>query len=393
MGERVGYSNLVQPEGWRMRERALYGTPDLTVFSGLGELTLENLYEELPWWRAQIVQVLKNSPGLRKLKLSLSTKTLARYDHDEEAEKFDRFFEKLCVDYGDVEAAPLHLCSLHLGIGVYLFDADCLSALTDRNFLQEVHIENQGVWENGVIVDMYNEDDEDSGLAFGAFGPRHCPNLRRFNFAHYQRDVHAFLASVDDPSWTRRLAVSCQGLWAGYEPAALLRPDPNFPFLPLHLRMLDIDLQRNQVRLVDEDCDDLPQEDIPPAKDILADVVAGDDGALQGLAVHLAENLEAEGGFEEFGLLVRALGGLVNLTQVAVEPNVEAERLLKGDALGKAAYRLATAVPRLRYVKVYEKCWRVWRDGVDVRLEELEGREKDDVELFRGFIWEPIQCA
>ncbi|KAK3901231.1 hypothetical protein C8A05DRAFT_16561 [Staphylotrichum tortipilum] len=394
MGERVGYNDLVQPEGWRMRERALYGTPDLAVFSSLEELTLENLYEELPWWRAQIVQVLKNSPSLRKLKLSLSTKTMARYHHDEESGKFYGFFDKLCEDYGDAETTPLRLRFLHLGIGVYLFDAHCLAALTDRNFLEEVHVENEGVWEDGQIVEMYNEDDEpNSGLAFDAFGPRHCPNLRRINFAHYQRDVHAFLASIDDPSWTRRLAVSCRGLWAGYEPAALLRPDPNFPSLPLHLRMLDIDLQRNQVRLLDEDCDDLVQEDIPTAKDVLADLVSGDDGTLKGLAVHLAENLDADGGFEDFGLLVHALGGLVNLTQLAIEANVDDECLLKGDALDKAAYLLATAVLQLRYVKVYEKCWRVWRDGVAVRLRELEAREKDYIELFQGFIWEPMQCA
>ena len=127
----------------------------MAVFSGLEELTLENLYEELPWWRAQIFQVLKNSPGLQELKLSLSTKTLARYHHNEEREKYDTFFDKLCGEYGDAVAAPLRLRSLHLGTAVYPFDTGCLVALTDLKFLEEVHVENQGVWEGGMIVDKY----------------------------------------------------------------------------------------------------------------------------------------------------------------------------------------------------------------------------------------------
>lgn len=252
------------------------------------------------------------------------------------------------------------------------------------------------VWGDGLIIDMYTNDEGDSGIAFHAFGPAYCPNLRRFNVAEYQRDVHNFLATAttSDHSFTRGLAVSCKRVWAGYEPAALLRPDPDNPSLPLHLRMLDIDLQREQVRLLDEDGDDLAYENIPPAKDVLVDLVSGDDGTLEGLAVHLAENSQVEGGFQDFGLVVDALGNFVNLSQLAVEANVNRPHLLKGKALAKAAHLLATMVPRLRYIKVYESCWRIWRDGNNgnVRLEELEGREIDDVELFRGLIWEPAAC-
>ena len=393
MGERIGHSVFVQPEGWRMAERARYGQPDLTVFASLEELTLENLYEDLPWWRSQIVQVLKNSPGLRKLQLSLSTPTIARYNHEDERENFDDFFDKLCEDYDKAGAAPLRLRSLHLGTAVYPFEQSSVMALTDTQFLEEVHLENRGVWEGSTIIDMYNTVEEGSGLAFDAFGPLYCPNLRRINFADYQRGVHEFLARVEVPSFTSKLAVSCCGLWAGSEPAALLRPDPDFPSLPIHLRMLDIDLQRNQVRLCDEDGDDLEREDIPTAKEILADLVSGDDGTLEGLAVHLAENPEAVGGFEDFGLLVHTLGSLANLTQLAVEANIHGERLIKGDALGNAARLLAAAAPRLRYIKVYDECWRVWREGgAALRLEQLEGREIDDVELFRGLIWQPQAC-
>jgi hypothetical protein len=394
MGERVGYSELVQPEGWRLGDRALYGKPDLTVFSGLEELTLDDLYEELPWWRSHIVQVLKNSPGLRKLKMSLSTLTVARHHHEEEREKFANFFDELCVEYGEAAAAPLRLRSLHLGTGVYPYAIGCLKSLTDLAFLEEVHVENGDVWDDGIIIDMYTGGEDNKCIGFCVFGPAYCPNLRRFNVAEYQQDVHDFLATTSDPSFTRRLAVSCKDVWAGYEPAALLRPDPNYPSLPLNLRILDIDLQRSQVYLVDEDGDDLAREDTPPAKDVLADLVSGDDGTLEGLAVHLAENPEAEDGFEDFGLLIDALANLVNLSQLAVEANIHDKRLLRGKALAKAAHLLATAAPRLRYIKVYETCWRVWRNREDgsVRLEELEGGEIDDVELFRGLIWKPVAC-
>ena len=385
MGEIVGYSELFQPEGWRLAERALYGKPDLTVFSGLEELTLDYLYEELPWWRSQIVQVLKNSPGLRKLKMSLSVQTIARHHYEEEREKFESFFDDLCVEYGEAAAAPLRLRSLHLGTAVYPYEIGSLKSLTDLAFLEEVHVENGDVWDDGIIIDMYTGDEEHRGIAFHVFGPAYCPNLRRFNVAEYQRDVHDFLATTSDPSFTRRLAVSFQRVWTGYEAAALLRPNRNYPSLPLHLRMFDIDLQRSQVRLVNEDGDDLSCEGIPPAKDVLADLASGDDGTLEGLAVHLAENPEAEGGFEDFGLLFDALGNLVNLSQLAVEANIYGERLLKAEALVKAAHLLAAAAPCLRYIKVYETCWRIWRNRGDgtVRLEELEGREIDDVELFR----------
>jgi hypothetical protein len=70
------------PSAEELRAREVYGRPDLTVFCGLEELTLNNLCEELPWWRETIVKVLKNSPELKKLGLSLSAATIrivARY--------------------------------------------------------------------------------------------------------------------------------------------------------------------------------------------------------------------------------------------------------------------------------------------------------------------------
>ncbi len=51
---------------------------------------------------------------------------------------------------------------------------------------------------------------------------------------------------------------------------------------------------------------------------------------------------------------------------------------------------LATVARRLRYIKVYQSCWRIWRGKDDViRLEELEDREIGDVERFCRTVWKP----
>jgi hypothetical protein len=276
--------------------------------------------------------------------------------------------------------------SLHLGTAVYPYKAHSPKKLTDLRFLEEVHIENCGVWHEGVmVVDMYN-DEEDSGIAFDAFGPAHCPNLRRLGLADYQRDVHEFIATIDDTSFTRKLAISSKSMDWGYELAALLRPDPNYPSLPLHLRMLNIELQRDQVRLFDEDGDDLGSEDIPRAEQVLEDLVSGDDGTLEGLAVHLKEHQRC---LERLDLLVDAVGRLANLTQLAVVASTYAERDMGVEALESAAHELAAAAPRLRYIRMYESYWRVWRNRDDtVRLDMLDRSEADKVELFRVLNWE-----
>lgn len=387
MGDQVGYCVEEPHDDWRIGEHFLYGEPKLEVFSGLQELTLDNLYEELPWWRSQIVEVLKKSPGLQKLKLSLATETLARYAALDDRPEFENFFDLLCDEYAETGAAPLRLLSLHLGTAVYPYKASSPKKLADLRFLEEVHIENCGVWYEGtMVIDMYN-DWEDSGIAFDAFGPAHCPNLRRLNLAEYQRDVHHFVASIADTSFARKLAISSQSMNGGYELAALLRPDPNYPALPLHLRMINIELQRKQVRLFDEDGEDLGEEDIPPARQVLGDLVSGDDGTLEGLAVHLHEDMRV---LRCLNLLGNTVGKLANLTQLAVVESIYVEREIELGALEDAARMLAVAAPRLRYIRVYESCWRIWRNRDDtIRLDKLDRDEADKVELFRGLNWEP----
>ncbi|KAH6627383.1 hypothetical protein F5144DRAFT_575675 [Chaetomium tenue] len=388
MGQRLGYSDFPPPPDVQLEQRRLYERPDLTVFSCLEELTLNNLHEELPWWRAQVAQVLRNSPRLRALELSLADQTLEHYNKRNEREKFEGFFDQLCDDYGKTGAVPLRLRSLHLGNAVYPYSLDSLQRLTDLHFLERVHIENVGVWHGGVIISMY-DDGDDSGIIFDAFGPAHCPNLRDLSVAGYRKDVHRFLAALDPPS-ARRLAILCPDMTTGYEPAALLRPNPIYPSLPLHVRMLEMELRRNQIRLFDNDGRLLNHDEIPSAKQVLEDLVSGDDGTLEGLAVHLTESPGPKIGFDELDLLTNALQKLDNLTQLAV--NINDEKRVKREAANKVVRVLATAPPRLRYIRLYSWYWRVWRAAGDtkVRLEELDISEVEHVELLQGLpTWEP----
>jgi hypothetical protein len=378
-----------EPGPQELQAREIYGQPDLTIFSGLEELVLEGLAESISWWRSQLVQVLMNSPGLRKLGLSLSTETLGRHDADQDREEFDDFFDLLCDEYGRTSTAPLHLESLDLGKAVYVYELRSLEKLTDLSYLREVRIDNSGVY-NFVDVIMMYDGGEWSGLAFDAFGPAHCPNLRRFTASNHRADVQAFLATVENPAFTRQLAVSCENTDWGYESAMLLRTNPETPSRPLHLRMLDVDLQREQIYLCDGQGKAQPRDTIPSAEQVLDDLITGDEGTLEGLSVHLREDPEAKGYLEHLELLIVALTKLANITQLSINRHrwigIDSAKTI----LEEVACMVAGRVRHLRYISVYGTCWKIWRlqDGV-LRLEELEDREIRDVELFSRTVWEP----
>lgn len=371
------------PNAEELRAREVYGRPDLTVFRGLEELTLDNLCEELPWWRETIVEVLKNSPELKKLGLSLSTSaigTAARYG---ERETFDNFFSDLCVDFWAAGAPPLRLRSLKCGIAIIPDDAESLQSLTDLSCLEEVHIENTGVYYFMDVISMYDSDEE-SGIAFEALGPAQCPNLRRLTVHQYRGDVHELFAASDDPAWTRQVALSVVvEINEGLEPAQLLRSSEKYPSLPLHLRMLDVNLDREKLYLVDDEGQQVPPEVVPTVSQVVEDLVAGDGGALEGLTVHFPRNM----GDDAFSALLESVTGmlprLTRVTQLSVFLPHVYHNFSVDDRTESTARRLAAAASRVRYIKVEDRGWRVWRDADETaRLEELEDREISDVELF-----------
>ncbi|KAL2272038.1 hypothetical protein VTJ83DRAFT_1409 [Remersonia thermophila] len=415
MGGFLGHSDEALPEGTGEEERRLYGRPDLASFSGLRSLALRNLYQELDWWRDQIVTALRQSPDLQHLELSLGLWTVHLYQAENELAKFEHWFDELCNAYTATGAKPLRLRSLRLGFATFPRRSESAEKLADLSCLEDLHITNEGTYFKGqIVIDMYNHEDEDSGIAFDAFGPDRCPSLRRFSMAVYHRDVHDMLAQAD-PAWLRNLALSCEGLWGGWELPGLLRPDPDglYPQLPMHPRMLHMELDRSKVSLVNYEGEHLPSEDIPAAKQVLDDLAAGDDGALEGLGVHLKVRRGAGEGpadpgehcFEDLDLLADAVGKLPNLTQLAIvdcKTTYAKERILEEREAEDAARLLAMANPRLRYIQVHRRYWRAWREDGNVRLEKLAQLddaamevdvkklgEASQVELFRFLNWQP----
>ncbi len=137
----------------------------------------------------------------------------------------------------------MQLKSLDLGKGVYPQSLSSLEKLADLRSLQDVYIYNRS-WVEHYDSEEYDRFDTESGFFVSAFGPMHCPNLQRFSASYYRADVHRVFAAVQDPSFARQLAISCCQMDTGFELAALLRADPAFPSLPLHLRMMNINLDR-----------------------------------------------------------------------------------------------------------------------------------------------------
>lgn len=389
MGRNIGYSVFTQDDYWWEPARELYGKPDLTLFSNLEELSLENLYEELPWWRSQIVQILKNSPGLNDLRLSLSSETMAHYFQDDEDEMYRGFFDRLCDEYHETGAPPLRLQSLYLGAGTAPLNTASLQKLTDPSFLENLHIENTDHWSQGEVL-TYN--DGTTPIAWASFGPTHCPNLRSLTAGNYLPDIHVFLASVDNPSFLRRLAlftVKCEA-----ETATLLRPLTRYPALPMRPRMVEVDLDRGAPSPVEGESEDALEDElvVPSAELVLEHLVSGDDGALEGLILGIPVVVHGEVNLSFVNLSLAAVAKLVNLTQLAVY--VSRPDPVALSELEEVARRFAAAAPSLRYVAVLAGSlayayWRVWRssDGT-VELGVLEGREVRDVELFRFMMWE-----
>jgi hypothetical protein len=169
------------------------------------------------------------------------------------------------------------------------------------------------------------------------------------------------MAAAQDASFVRRLAVCWMEMDKAHGPGSLLRPDLKYPSLPVHVRRVEIDFHRGG----DKDLG---------AEAILCSVVEGDDGALTGLVVCLGEQFEETSDGDEqpgppqcvfpivqFELLLGAVIGLVNLTQLAVDWTGKFRNRVNGEGLAVLVCRLAAAVPRLRYVKVRDMHWKVWR--------------------------------
>ncbi|KAK1759826.1 hypothetical protein QBC47DRAFT_116634 [Echria macrotheca] len=369
----------------------LYRGPDITPFRNLECLALNGLWDDLTSWKSQLVHVLMNSPNLRVLRLSLLGDTLVRLGEANRS-VYQHFFDRLCDSYGESGGAPLKLTSLSFGLGMCPHDESSLAKLVDVSGLHDVHFDNEEVARSArSSLGSINVEFPDVPIAYAAFGPTRCPSLRRFTVHYYDRRVHIFFCENATKDWARNLFVSASKQGFGYEIAALLRPHPSFPVLPLHLRMTEVNLRRFGGLYVFTEPQDpnLLQREYVSAWQVLDSLVRDDDGTVEGLTIWMCASKRDKTGISLFGVLTDALGNLSALSQLAIE--LPPARQPPSIELKEIATRLATACRSLRYFKLRDRCFVISRrGGVVVDVEEFAfktwakvGPTLDFVELFR----------
>ncbi|KAK7953522.1 hypothetical protein PG988_014216 [Apiospora saccharicola] len=411
--------------------RSLYRSQDLSGFSGLEELTVHNIHDDISRWTRRLARVLAQSPGLRKLSLSLAVDAVARAAHRERHDDYWGFFEELAREYAETSPfsnhsrhhnrrhknhkpnAPLPLRKLHCGPGVFPMDESRLRQLVNLSTLERVHIENVDVARDVAYLEIYDGVEDRSGIAFGAFlNPTTCPRLRCFSAAALMPDVWEALCAVNDGGFARRLAVSFRRQEVGYlELVPLLLPlqrrkrkelkeheeivhdivhdesesdaeeDSYGSCLPLPLRMVDLEL-----------CRDAAVSDFS-VDTVLDALVDSCSASLEGLAAHIPGVPETEKQVEVLCSLMDALVQLPHLTQLVVRTERRYSTPPPGVSLAIAT-ELAGEAPRLRYVRVDDEAWQVSRvnrssGGDGIWLRELDGREQGCVELFAHTVFDP----
>lgn len=358
--------------------REIVRDQNFSAFTDLEELAIYNIYDDPYRWRRHLVKILKNSPRLCKLGLSISAETIARFHLRGHHEAYTDFFDHFCNEYGRSAASPLQLQSLKCGTGIWPKSAASLRKLTDLFYLQEVHIENESVQgDGGIYLYLYDDDEEESGIVFDTLLSYACPNLRRFTANQLQGDVYKALCSNTDVAWTSQLALSFENPnESGYEVAQILTEDSEYPGLPMQLRMIDLDL-KNSTR--DE------------TKTTLDNLVSSNYKTLEGLAIYLPQNHHGEIG--HLDLLQKTILQMQEITQISINrQNCHGNGSCAVESLyATSAEKLANAQPRLQCINI---CWSFWRisrcidaEGkVIVNLELMDEWERKDVELFQDTI-------
>lgn len=206
------YENYWTKDSDRMRH--LFYVQDLSPLAGLESLTIENMYGNLHLWPDQLTSILRNSPALRKLRLSVCNNAAIRCGRSI-IHPFDPFwfFTGVCDAYGeafqgDLTPAPLQLSSLSCGLGVYPTFEASLTKMVDLSSLEVVHFDTRDI-----------EDDADTHFfvwdEFEVFlSPQKCPNLRRFSADRLGGSMYARLLELmeNNPEYLHRLIVELEEL-------------------------------------------------------------------------------------------------------------------------------------------------------------------------------------
>ncbi|KAI0509522.1 hypothetical protein F5B22DRAFT_324384 [Xylaria bambusicola] len=370
-----------EPDEDVLAARALYRAPNFRGFPDIESLHVYNIFDDLRHSRENLVQVLREAPNLRSLGLSLAIESIARCYNARQARQYKGWFDRLCGEYTGAAAPRLQLESLICGTAIYPTKADVLASFTDLACLEQVHVENRGISREGKYIFMY-DDTEHSGIAFRSILSKQSRKLRRFSAYQFRDDVMEALGGIDDPNVTRQLALSFENQ-EYVEISDLLQQNESYPHFPLQLRMVEMDLQRQE------------WEEFT-AESILNSLVASEQDTLEGLMVHLPEEPAADGGLAFLDILGLALESLPSLSQLAIGMDrfETARRNFTDAQLRQSAERLVVTAPQIRFINIYWMFWRVSQGSdasgpEDVILEELGFAERELVELWVHTIFRP----
>lgn len=340
--------------------RDLYLRQDFSAFKDLEELQILNAYGNISDWRWQWQELLRNSPRLHKLGLSLSTHMLDRYADDGPPEAYEHFFVHLCDSFGRSGCKPLKLRSLECGSGIFPSDEVSIKKLVDLAYLEEVRIDNQDITgEETDILTLY-DDDGYSDIIFSTFLSDQCPRLRRFNVHDFRNDVFAAVCSTDAATIRPQLAFMWeQGAWdeAIRNGVQMMRSGTRNPSLPLRLRMGRIVLGYREFA-----------KNRNPESHQLENLVATNASTMEGLAIDLLGGNLSNARPEvprsvQMDILYDALSRLPHLRQLAISS--------AADIFGKPTYSvefeeqmardIAESVPQLRFLELTGNRWRISR--------------------------------
>ena len=150
--------------------------PDLTVFADLEKLSLLNLYGDLRQWSDQVARVLTRSPNPNSLALSLSIEVISRLLCHSPYEYW-AWFKSVCRLYEEDGGLPLPLQSLHCGTAIFPRSSEAPEQLVDLNYLEEVYVQSEDVWDDHSQLMLIYDGEESSGIVFDSFV--NARNLRR----------------------------------------------------------------------------------------------------------------------------------------------------------------------------------------------------------------------
>lgn len=180
-------------------------------FQNLRKLYLCEITGDLNIWTPKIASMLGKSQHLKELGLSLSAECERQYALAGKSKTFLKFFVALVERYRDQGDEPLRLRVLKLGYGVLLNtphearkderleQADYLSDLTNRAYLEELYIDND--LDVGCPLNIRNAAGQ---IAWPSVTPSFLPNLKRFTFTSLSERSREWLEAHPDPTFAKQ---------------------------------------------------------------------------------------------------------------------------------------------------------------------------------------------